>query len=70
VFDVCFGWGAEPAGLGIGELVVAIDGEAVESPEMVGDAIGDRDPGDTIELTIVRDGDESTLDAVLGSRRA
>ena len=70
VLDVSAGSAAEAAGLRIGDVVVAIDGDAVESPEMVGDAIGDRDPGDTIQLTIVRDGDESTVDAVLGSRRA
>ena len=70
VLDVSVGSAAEAAGLQVGDLLVAIDGEVVESPETVGDSIGAREPGDMIELTIVRDGAEETLDAVLGSRRA
>jgi S1-C subfamily serine protease len=56
--------------LRVGDLITAIDGEAVESPEAVGDAIGSRDPGATIRVTIVREGSEASVDAVLGSRQA
>lgn len=70
VLDVTAASAAESAGLRVGDLITAIDGEPVESPDSVGDAIGTRDPGDTIRLTIVRDGSEVGLDAVLGSRQA
>jgi putative serine protease PepD len=70
VLDVCAGSAADAAGLRIGDLITAVDGEAVESPEAVGDAIAGSDPGDTILVTIVRDGSETSVEAVLGSRQA
>ena len=70
VLDVSTESAAEAAGLRVGDLITAIDGEPVESPDDVGDAIVTRDPGDTIRLTVVRDGSEISVDAVLGSRRA
>ena len=70
VLDVSAGSAAEAAGLSVGDLITAIDGERVESPEAVGDAIGGRDPGDTIRVTIVREGSGTSIDAVLGSRQA
>ena len=70
VLDVSAGSAAEAAGVRVGDLITAIDGEPVESPDDVGDAIGASEPGDTIRLTIVRDGSETSADAVLGSRQA
>ena len=70
VLDVTVGSAAEVAGLRAGDVITAIDGDTVETPENVGDAIAARDPGDTIRLTIVRDGVEAAVDAVLGSRQA
>ena len=70
VLDVSAESAAEAAGLRVGDLITAIDGELVESPDAVGDAISGSDPGDTIRVTIVRDGSETSIDAVLGSRQA
>ena len=70
VLDVTVGSAAEVAGLRVGDVITAIDGDAVETPENVGDAIAGSDPGDTIRLAVVRDGFESSVDAVLGSRQA
>ena len=70
VLDVNVGSAAEVAGLRVGDVITAIDGDTVETPENVGDAIAGRDPGDTIRLAVVRDGFESSVDAVLGSRQA
>jgi putative serine protease PepD len=70
VLEVSAGSAAEASGLRVGDLITAIDGEPVESPEAVGDAIGGRNPGDTIRVTIVREGSETSIDAVLGSRQA
>jgi putative serine protease PepD len=70
VLEVSAGSAAEAAGLRVGDLITAIDGEPVESPDAVGDAISGSDPGDTIRVTIVREGSETSVDAVLGSRQA
>lgn len=70
VLDVTVGSAADVAGLRVGDVITAIDGDTVETPENVGDAIAGRDPGDTIRLAVVRDGFESSVDAVLGSRQA
>ena len=70
VLEVSAESAAEAAGLRVGDLITAIDGEPVDSPEAVGDAIGALDPGDTIRLTLVREGSETSVDAVLGSRQA
>ena len=70
VLEVSAGSAAEASGLQAGDLITAIDGEAVTSPEDVGDAIRDSDPGDAIRLTVVRAGSEISIEAVLGSRQA
>lgn len=70
VLDVTVGSAAGAAGLRAGDVITAIDGDTVETPENVGDAIAARDPGDTIRLAVVRDGVEAAVDAVLGSRQA
>ena len=59
---------ADDAGLLPGDLIVAIDGEAIASSSEVRDAIVGKDPGDTVELTIVRSGRERTFEATLGRR--
>ncbi len=70
VMDVTMGSAAEVAGLRAGDVITAIGDDTVETPENVGDAIAAREPGDTIRLTVVRDGAETTVEAVLGSRQA
>lgn len=70
VLEVSVGSAAEAAGLRTGDLITAIDGELVESPDAVSDAIGGSDPGDTIRVTVLREGSETSIDAVLGSRQA
>jgi S1-C subfamily serine protease len=52
-----------------GDLIVAIDGRPVKSAEDVVRAITQRlVPGQRVELTFVRDGDERTVTVVLGER--
>jgi S1-C subfamily serine protease len=66
VYDVLRGSGAEAAGLEPGDVIIAVDGEAVTSNERLGELISRHEPGDTIEITIQRDGDEMTLTAEVG----
>ncbi len=59
---------AEQAGLQAGDLITAIDGEAVDGPQALVDAIASRQPGDTAVLTITREGEDDPveIEAVLG----
>ncbi|HEX2373037.1 MAG TPA: trypsin-like peptidase domain-containing protein [Actinomycetota bacterium] len=61
---------AEQAGLRAGDLVVAIDGQAVASTGELGARIRSHKPGDKISLKVVRDGKETTMTATLTQRPA
>jgi putative serine protease PepD len=61
---------AEQAGLRVGDLVVAIDGQAVATTGELGARIRSHQPGDKITLKIVRDGNETTIAATLTQRPA
>jgi len=51
-----------------GDVITAIDGEAVESMDDVIAAVDSHDPGDQITLTVVRDGEEREVSVRLGDR--
>jgi putative serine protease PepD len=59
---------ADEAGLQEGDVIIEIDGDEVTESSQVRDEILDREPGDTIEITILREGDERTLEAELQER--
>ena len=58
---------AEKAGLEPGDVILAIDGEAVDGSSELIVAIRSRSPGDTITLTVRRDGDEQDVRVTLGA---
>jgi putative serine protease PepD len=68
VADVTPGSGADDAGLQAGDVIVAIDGEDVETSSQVADTVREHEPGDEIEITIEREGKDQTLTATLGRR--
>lgn len=59
---------AEEAGLQAGDVITAIDDEAVDGPQALVDAIASRQPGDTVVLTVTREGEDEPIEieAVLG----
>jgi hypothetical protein len=59
---------AEKAGLLAGDVITAIDGEAVDGPEALVDAVTSRQPGDAVVLTVTREGEDDPIEieAVLG----
>ncbi|WP_440995655.1 DegQ family serine endoprotease [Arhodomonas sp. SL1] len=59
---------AEEAGLQEGDVVTAVDGEAIDGAAELAKVIGLHQIGDTVELTIVRDGEERTIEARVGER--
>ena len=59
---------AAGAGVEVGDVVVAIDDSAIDGSAGVIAAIRDHSPGDAITVTVVRDGEERTLDVTLVER--
>ena len=52
-----------------GDLIVAVDGrEILEFSELLSYLILNKQPGDTIDLTVLRDGEEMTITVTLGER--
>ena len=58
---------AEDAGLRKGDVVIEVDGERVVDGIALIVAIRSHQPGETVEFTFVRDGDEQTTEITLGS---
>jgi S1-C subfamily serine protease len=50
---------ASAAGLGAGDVVIAVDGEPVASPGDLVDVIAEREPGDAVTLTVLGSADEA-----------
>ncbi|MBM6403244.1 trypsin-like peptidase domain-containing protein [Phycicoccus sp. CSK15P-2] len=61
---------AAQAGLQEGDVVVAVDGEAVDSAESLVAHIREKTVGDTVQLTVLRDGRSTELTATLEARDA
>jgi len=68
VAEVSPGTAAEDAGIEDGDVIVAIDGEPIDTSTDVANTVRDHDPGDQVELRIERDGEEQTITATLGRR--
>jgi len=68
IAEVRAGTPAAEAGLRNGDVVTRIDGENVVSADALRSSIAGRKPGDTVELTVRRDGSTRTLTVTLGSR--
>ena len=66
--EISEGGPADDAGLQSGDVIVAIDGDKVETPEDVRTAIDSHQPGDEIEVEVRRDGDTQTETVTLGER--
>ena len=62
------GSGAEEAGLEAGDVLVRVDGEPVGTSGDVSAAILRHRPGDRVELTLIRDGEQIERAATLGRR--
>jgi serine protease Do len=62
------GSGADAAGMRRGDIIVALGDAQVEGTGDLLGALRDYRPGDTVEVAVVRDGEEQTLNATLGER--
>ena len=61
---------AQAAGLQAGDIIIAVAGKGVEEIGDIGQALRDRDAGDSVEVKVVRNGSERTLDVKLDERPA
>jgi putative serine protease PepD len=70
VVEAAAGGPAAAAGLQAGDVVTAVDGEAVNDPDDVAAAIDDRRPGERVSVTVARGGSSQTIDVTLARRPA
>lgn len=64
------GSGAEAAGLQEGDIITALDGEPVEGASDLMLAVRGKNPGDTVKLTVNRNGQEQEISVTLGDDAA
>src|SRR5207244_728729 len=58
---------AEKAGLKAGDIIVAVDGTKIDADHSLTDLLFAHKPGDTVQLTINRNGSEQTVPVTLGA---
>ena len=61
---------AADAGLETGDVVISVDDSTTDGVAGVIAAVRDREPGDEIEVVVVRDGEEERFSVVLAERPA
>jgi M6 family metalloprotease-like protein len=61
---------AEAAGLKTGDRIVKLEGTEFTRPNRLDDVLADKKPGDSIKLTVHRDGKDTDITAKLGERGA
>jgi S1-C subfamily serine protease len=59
---------AAAAGMQAGDVIVALDGEAVTDLRSFSALLKARAPGDSVDVAIIRDGEKTEVQAVLGAR--
>ncbi len=58
--------GAAKAGVREGDVIVAVDGKTLSDPNELATIIANRDPGETVELDLVREGRPRSIEVTLG----
>jgi len=69
VVDVTAGSPADKAGMQEGDRITSVDSAPVRDQIELGARVRSHQPGDTVHITFVRDGQEQTIEVVLGSTK-
>jgi membrane-associated protease RseP (regulator of RpoE activity) len=59
---------AEKAGLAVGDIVTAVDGNAIASPRQLSRAVRTKKDGETIQVEVLREGSKKTLAVKVAER--
>jgi S1-C subfamily serine protease len=68
VIEVTAGTGADEVGMLPGDVITDLDGEPIGSTDELVEAIGTHEVGDRVEVTVEREGEETTVTAELTGR--
>jgi S1-C subfamily serine protease len=68
IVEVTPGSGAADSGLQVGDVIVAVDGDDITDPTSLGAAVATNQPGDTITVTVERNGSTQEFTVTLGTR--
>ncbi len=68
ITTVLAGTGAEAAGIRVDDIIVSFDGVAVRGIDDLAAQVRTHRPGETVELVLIRDGEEMTIQVTLGVR--
>ena len=68
VTEIADGSGAANSTLRLGDVIVAVDDTDVTDPTSLGAAIAGHQPGDTVTVTVDRNGSTQEIDVTLGTR--
>lgn len=60
---------AEEGGLKQGDVIIRMDGEEVDSFDKLGEVIRTREAGEEVDVVVIRDGQEETIQVTLGERK-
>ena len=68
ITSVASGSAAADAGLEIGDVIVGIDEENITSASSLRNAVGLHRPNDTVQIDFIREGNERSVEAILGEQ--
>jgi serine protease Do len=70
VGDVTPGAPGDKAGIKRGDIITKFDGTKIENTEQLRNLVAEREPGTSVNITLIRDGKEMQVTVVLGERPA
>jgi S1-C subfamily serine protease len=68
IVEIADGSGAADSDLRVGDVIVAVDDTDITDPTSLGAAIAEYQPGDTVTVTVERDGSTQDVPVTLGTR--
>ncbi len=68
IVEIADGSGAADSDLRVGDVIVAVDDTDITDPTSLGAAVAEYQPGDTVTVTVERDGSTQDVPVTLGTR--